>query len=639
MVRNSRINIVLLISAILLCVTPSFASIEIDPVATGLSMPVAITSAHDGSNRLFITLQAGQIVIYDGTQVLPTPFLNIDPLVSCCQERGLLSVAFHPDYVNNGFFFINYTDVDGDTVIARYTVSADPNVADHSSAVVLLTVPQPFGNHNGGQLQFGPDGFLYIGMGDGGSGGDPFNNAQNLGTFHGKILRIDVDNGFPYAIPLNNPFIGNPGALDEIWAFGLRNPWRFSFDRLTGDLFVADVGQDAWEEINFQLFGSSGGENYGWRFMEGNHCFNPPANCNDGTLTLPILEYSHSLGCSVTGGYRYRGSQIPQLFGTYLYGDFCSGLLWGATENGPNDWSTELLLDTDISISAFGEDQFGEVYLAHYSAASGAIYRVRPVIDPLPDVKANGSNGPISIASTDNLSVNAALNSGTRAGEEADWWMLLNTPLPPPHDWYYFDINFGWVPGFSVSYQGSLFDLVPSEVLNVSGLPVGDYAFYFAVDMVMNGSVDIGQLHYDQVIVTVNAGDGDPSAELLTNGVAVNNVEIDAEGTKYYKFHIKFGCPSFTVKLGTKDWVTNQDIIVGYDHLPSDDYDPAHTHVTNYTCPAADEWCFAAPFVQNESVKVTDPQGGWYYVMVHNTSSSTGKFELFYAAIDSLCSL
>jgi glucose/arabinose dehydrogenase len=230
-------------------------------------------------------------------------------------------VAFHPNYVGNGFFYVSYTDAAGDSVIARYSVSADPNRADLASGVILLTITQPFSNHNGGQLQFGPDGYLYISIGDGGSGGDPQNNGQNLGNLLGKILRIDVASGFPFAVPADNPFVGVGGAREEIWSYGLRNPWRFSFDRLTGDLFIGDVGQSSWEEVDFQPAGSAGGENYGWRLMEGSSCFNPSTDCNNGTLTLPIREYDHTVGCSVTGGYRYRGSANFDLEGFYFYGD------------------------------------------------------------------------------------------------------------------------------------------------------------------------------------------------------------------------------------------------------------------------------------------------------------------------------
>ena len=347
-------------------------------IATSLAKPVAIAHAGDGSGRLFIVLQEGRIVIHDGQGVLPEPFLDVRALVSCCGELGLLGLAFHPGYAGNGYFFVNYTDLTGATVIARYSVSAsDPDSADPNSAVILLTILQPFSNHNGGQLKFGPDGYLYIGMGDGGSGGDPQNNAQNLGSLLGKMLRIDVDGVPRYAVPPDNPFVTTPGARPEIWALGLRNPWRFTFDRATGDLFIGDVGQDRWEEISFQPAASPGGENFGWRLMEGTHCFNPETSCNPGTLTLPIIEYSHALGCSVTGGYRYRGRQVPEFHGTYLYADFCSGRLWGASQDGGGQWSTAELLDTALLISTFGEDEAGELYLAHRpDDATGAVYRI-----------------------------------------------------------------------------------------------------------------------------------------------------------------------------------------------------------------------------------------------------------------------
>ena len=367
------------------------AEIQIEAVITGLDNPVSITHAGDGSARLFITQLSGQILIFDGSQILPQPFLDIGSLVSTGGERGLFSVSFHPEYTNNGFLFVNYTDINGDTVVARYSVSADPNVVDANSAFILFTAAQPFTNHNGGQLQFGPDGFLYIGMGDGGSGGDPSNNAQTLSNVLGKILRIDVDGSGPYSIPPDNPFIGVPGARAEIWAWGLRNPWRFGFDRLTGDLFVADVGQNTLEEVNYQPVDSLGGENYGWRLMEGSNCFNPAVNCNTGLLTLPILEYDHSLGCSITGGYRYRGNENPGLSGVYLYGDFCEGLIWGATQNIVGEWTTTVLLDTDLSISAFGEDENGELYLAHFSSGDGTIYRISEVADP--PSAGGGANG------------------------------------------------------------------------------------------------------------------------------------------------------------------------------------------------------------------------------------------------------
>ncbi|HEX7151211.1 MAG TPA: PQQ-dependent sugar dehydrogenase [Thermoanaerobaculia bacterium] len=348
--------------------------VELRLVASGFVNPVAIT--HAGDTRLFITLQEGRVVIHDGTQLLPTPFLDVRSLVSTGGERGLLSIAFHPRYRDNGYFYVNYTDVNGHTVVARYSRSAsDPNRADPGSAFVILRVNQPFANHNGGQMHFGPDGYLYIGMGDGGSGGDPGNRAQNLGDLLGKMLRLDVDSGSPYAIPPSNPFVNRGGARGEIWSYGLRNPWRFSFDRETGDLWIADVGQQQIEEINFQPATSTGGENYGWRRMEGTRCFNPTSNCNDGTLVLPVLEYTHANGCSVTGGYRYRGTRYPRLRGMFLYGDYCSGIIWGATQDSTGRWTSRDLFDTNFSISTFGEDVAGELYVARHGS-SGGIYQV-----------------------------------------------------------------------------------------------------------------------------------------------------------------------------------------------------------------------------------------------------------------------
>jgi glucose/arabinose dehydrogenase len=348
--------------------------ITLRQIVTGLASPVGLVHAGDSSGRLFIVLQNGRIVIYDGAALLAQPFLDIRSLVACCGERGLLGLAFHPRYETNGFFFVNYTDLSGDTVVARYSVSAsDPNLADPNSAQIILQIDQPFPNHNGGQLQFGPDGYLYIGMGDGGEGGDPGNRAQNLNLLLGKMLRIDIDRGLPYTVPPDNPFSGSTTARNEIWAYGLRNPWRFTFDRATGDLFIADVGQNQFEEINWTPATSRGGENYGWRRMEGAHCFNPASNCNDGSLTLPVLEYGRSDGCSVTGGYRYRGGIYPSLQGVYFYGDLCSGKIWGATRNAGGTWETTQLLDTALSITSFGEDEGGEVYVVNYG---GNIFRI-----------------------------------------------------------------------------------------------------------------------------------------------------------------------------------------------------------------------------------------------------------------------
>ena len=348
-------------------------TVTLQHVADDLGNLVSIT--HAGDNRLFITLQHGLVMVHDGTRVLPEPFLDVRNLVSSQNEQGLLSVAFHPDYAHNGLFYINYTNLGGHTVVARYSVlPTNPNRANPSSAIPILTINQPFANHNGGQLQFGPDGYLYIGMGDGGSGGDPDNRAQNLGDLLGKMLRIDVNSASPYAIPPSNPFVGQAGVRPEIWALGLRNPWRFTFDRFTGDLWIADVGQGQWEEVNFQPATSIGGENYGWKRMEGTHCFSPNSNCNTANLVLPVIEYDHNVGCSVTGGYVYRGTRHPRLNGTYIYGDFCSGRIWGATRNASGNVTVRALLDAPFNISTFGEDVNGEVYVGDYSG--GVLYRI-----------------------------------------------------------------------------------------------------------------------------------------------------------------------------------------------------------------------------------------------------------------------
>ena len=375
-----RIIVTLVLASGLQLVTPVAWSAEISlvPLASGLANAVSISHAGDGSGRLFIVLQTGQIVIYDGQRVLLRPFLDISRLVSCCGEQGLLGLAFHPQYASNGFFYVNYTDRRGNTVVARYSVSRiSPNLANPLSGTPLLTVDQPFANHNGGQLLFGPSGYLHIGLGDGGSAGDPQNNAQNLGVLLGKILRIDVDGAPPYAIPPDNPFVNVPGARPEIWAYGLRNPWRFSFDRLTGDLFVGDVGQAEWEEINFQPASSPGGENYGWRLMEGSDCYDPPTGCDPTGLVLPVLAYDHSLGCAVIGGFRYRGTQVPGLDGQYLYADYCSGLIWGATPDDAGGWSSTVLLQAPFSVSSFGEGPDGELYVLSYGPL-GSLYQVSP---------------------------------------------------------------------------------------------------------------------------------------------------------------------------------------------------------------------------------------------------------------------
>jgi glucose/arabinose dehydrogenase len=347
-------------------------TVTLTRVLSGFNQPVSIANAGDGSGRLFIVEKSGIVRIVNNGAILPAPFLNITGLVnSSGGEQGLLGIAFPPNFAVNGRFYVDYTGntgVVGDTVIARYTLTA-PHIADSAGGVSILNVAQPFENHNGGQLAFGPDGFLYIAMGDGGSGGDPQNNGQSLTTLLGKILRIDVESGAStYTIPATNPF----GT--EIWAYGLRNPWRFSFDRSTGDLFIGDVGQNLFEEVNFQPAASPGGENYGWNIMEGSSCFNPATNCNQTGLTLPVTVYDHQAGdCAVIGGFVYRGTQFPGLQGMYIYGDSCSGRIWGLRFNG-TAWISTLLIDTTLTISSFGEDEAGNLYVA--DIATGDIYSI-----------------------------------------------------------------------------------------------------------------------------------------------------------------------------------------------------------------------------------------------------------------------
>jgi glucose/arabinose dehydrogenase len=345
--------------------------VALEPVVTsGLAEPLYLVAAGDHTGRLFLVEQAGVIRIIRDGRLLPTPFLDIRSRVVSGGELGLLSVAFHPAYASNGRFFVNYTSSRGGlkSVIAEYRVSSgDPNVADPTERVIL-EFAQPFRNHKGGLNLFGPDGMLYVGTGDGGSGGDPFNNGQHLDTLLGKLLRIDI-NGTPYRVLPDNPFVSRPGARPEIWAYGLRNPWRYSFDRATGRLFVGDVGQDKWEEIDIV----EKGQNYGWRIMEGTHCYNPLTGCPTAGLQLPIAEYGHDLGCSITGGYVYRGAGIRSLSGRYLFGDFCSGRLWALTETGAGRWTMTQLLSTGFQISSFGEDGDGEIYVIDYR---GGVYRL-----------------------------------------------------------------------------------------------------------------------------------------------------------------------------------------------------------------------------------------------------------------------
>ena len=361
-------------------VSPSSLTLTFQTVVSGLAQPVFVTHAGDGSGRLFVLERAGRIrVINTSGALVPTAFLNITALVGDSGgEQGLLGLAFHPGYETNGRFYVAYTENGGSVVLARYTVSTDPNVANPASASVLLTIAKPAANHNGGMLAFGPDGYLYMSVGDGGGSGDPGNNGQSRTTLLGKILRLDVESASPYAIPADNPFVGDPdpSVRQEIWAYGLRNPWRFSFDTARGDLYIGDVGQGTREEIDFESAGSPGGRNYGWRVMEGSLCFNPSTGCDTTGLILPVAEYDTHAGgsCAVTGGYIYRGNLSAQMAGVYLYGDYCSGRIWGLSQPSAGAWSSSEIVDSAYTISSFGEDEAGELYLTDY--AGGTVVRI-----------------------------------------------------------------------------------------------------------------------------------------------------------------------------------------------------------------------------------------------------------------------
>jgi glucose/arabinose dehydrogenase len=345
------------------------SAVVLEPVIGGLDRPVQAVWAHDGSNTMYIAEQPGRIIRSTDSRATSV-FLDLSSMVSCCTNGGLLSVVFHPNYVSNRRFYVLYVNRDGNTVVSRYLRSAtDATVADADSEQQLFVVEQPkdnIPNHHGGTLLFGFDGMLYVSIGDGGAYVKVTNRAQQTDHLLGKLLRIDVDHGTPYSIPADNPFAGIPGVRGEIWALGLRNPWRFSFDRATGELMIGDVGQDSWEEVDIVSLPQAKAANFGWPIFEGSHCYPPGASCSPAGLTMPQIEYSRADGCSVSGGYRYRGHKWPQWDGVYFYGDFCSGRLWAAAEAPDGSWTTTEVSKTSAMVVSFGEDGEGELFVVDY---------------------------------------------------------------------------------------------------------------------------------------------------------------------------------------------------------------------------------------------------------------------------------
>jgi len=350
---------------------PADFVLTLQQVASGLDNPVYLTSP-PGDSRLFIVEQPGRIRIVENGQLVATPFLDISSRVGSGGERGMLSVAFHPQYKSNGFFYVYFTATNGDIRIERFTVSSNVNQASAASSKLILMVPHPRTNHNGGLAAFGPDGMLYLGLGDGGGGGDPDLNGQNQTTLLGKLLRIDVNSGDPYGVPPDNPFAGKTNARQEIWAVGLRNPWRYAFDRMTGKLYVADVGQSATEEVNV-VTSTSAGLNYGWNVLEGSACYNA-ASCNKSGFEIPVLEYAHvGAQCSITGGFVYRGNAIQELSGVYFYADYCAGWVRSFKyDNGTASDQREWDIGNVGNITSFGEDAAGELYI---TSSNGRVYK------------------------------------------------------------------------------------------------------------------------------------------------------------------------------------------------------------------------------------------------------------------------
>ena len=502
------------------------AQIDLEFVVDGLDAPVAIENA--GDDRIFIVERNGVIKILHPNGEL-TNFLNIEVLIntSFSNERGLLGLAFHPNYASNGFFYVNYTGSGGDTRVSRFTVSADPDVADVTSEAILMIQDQPYANHNGGDLQFGPDGYLYIGFGDGGNFDDQDNFAQNLNTFLGKMLRIDVDNGSPYAVPGDNPFVGPDGILDEIWAIGLRNPWRYSFDALTGDLWIADVGQEIWEEINLQSSTSQGGENYGWRCYEGDAAFNTSGCSPIENYEFPVYDYSHSNNnCSVTGGFVYRGSEMPEHYGKYFFCDYCTGTFWTLIEDGGDYVVEEVQAASGIGWSTFGQDYQNELYVGRIE--TGAIYKI--------------------VSECANFEASFTVNNNELTASEGEQfqWFLNGVEIPGATDQVYIATQSGAYSVLIINSEGcedisdivgvvvsSIFDLEIIDNLKIYPNPFFDE---LSIDVIFNQRTDfqisiingIGQLVWKRELKNVSQIEQD--LDLSDFEAGIYNIRLEIEG-------------------------------------------------------------------------------------------------------------
>jgi glucose/arabinose dehydrogenase len=537
------------------------------PGASGLTAPVAFADPGDGSGRLFIVEQTGSIRIWQNGAILPTPFLTIPAAeLSCCSERGLLGLAFHPDFATNGYFFVNYTEPEPvnppscpqdagcnqNTVIARFRVESfvdpvdgDPNFADFSTEVRLLRYNQPYANHNGGDLKFGPDGYLYVSSGDGGDGGDPNDYAQNTGTLLGKILRLDVDETPPaqhglcgdnpqaYAAAPGNPFLGaGVAGCDEIWHLGLRNPWRISFDRATDDLFIADVGQGSREEIDFRPAGSPGGANWGWRCYEGFAAHNTTGCGPAASYLAPIHDYGHSSGrCSVTGGFRYRGSLYPALVGAYLFADYCTGEIWVAVKGSGSGWAVSgPHYNASFKITSFGEDSAGELYVLDYD--NGVVYRVvettgTPAPTPTPSPTPTRTRTPTPTATPTRTATPTVTRTATATPTRTATPTATRTPTPTPTA----ILTPSATPSASATPQPSLLDIDGDG----SAAPLSDglltlrWLFGFRGDLLIVGAVGDGCANCTAAEIEGYLGslaglldvDGDGVEKPLTDGLLV----------------------------------------------------------------------------------------------------------------------